>query len=1121
MATVSEVTAQAASSLVHIDALLDQGPGWNWVAPARTTLFYTFALNDGNASDIGASIAAAPSAFNAAQQAAAVQVLGQLAQITGITFVATADGAAADLHFGAVDILGASTSGFCSARWSYSSSGGNIVSYSADAYIYLDNANFAAMNNAPTAGNAGYEVLLHELGHAMGLKHPFEGGVRLSAGNDNTQNTLMSYTQVGGPHSSYSPYDVAALRFLYGGDGLGGALGQATSGNYLTGTSSAETLNGGNGNDVLEGGSGNDTLTGGGGNDTAVYSAARALFTVTATASGYTVSGPDGTDTLTSIESLRFADQTLALGGGGGNSAPTGGLTVQGIVQQGSVLTLASTVADGDGLGAFSYRWQSSPDGNTWTDIAGANAATFSPGESHVSLRLRAVASYTDGAGHAEAVNSTATAAVANLNDAPTGAITLTGTPKQDQPMTLTQNLADADGLGPLALRWQQSGDGTTWIDIAGTAGRTTFTPAQAQVGQLLRVLATYTDGHGTAESVASAATAAVRPGNQAPGGSLVVGGTAQQGSVLTVTSTLTDADGMGALTLQWQLSTGGTNWSDISGAQGGSLTLTEAQVGRLLRVVASYTDGQGTAETVTSSATAAVANVNDAPSGGIRLVGTPRQGSTLSISSTLADADGLGTLAWRWQSSSDGLAWTDIAGAAASQFAPGQAQVGLQLRALGAYIDGHGTTESAATAASAAVQNTNDAPTGSVRLSGTARQGQVLTATQTLADLDGLGPISFRWESSRDNTVWTAVGDANTATLDLTQSLVGQRIRAVASYADGGGTTESVPSAGTVAVINVNDAPSGLVLLPSTARLGQALAPNVSLADADGLGTLRYEWQQSPTGATWQVINGATGSSFTPAAAQVGQFLRVVVRYTDAGGAAESMASTAASVVRVTTGTAGADVLMGGAGADELKGLAGNDRLTGDGSDDLLQGGDDLDVAVMSGPRSGYDVLRSGSSSWTVRALSGSDGTDTLELVERVAFADGSLALDLNGNAGVVARDLGAVFGRTSVQNAVYAGIGLGLLDGGMSPEDLMQLALDTRLGSGFTPTELVQLLYDNLTGAAPSSADLALYVGALEAGQYSAASLAMAAAALDLNAQNIDLVGLTAHGLAYTPAG
>ena len=42
--------------------------------------------------------------------------------------------------------------------------------------------------------------------------------------------------------------------------------------------------------------------------------------------------------------------------------------------------------------------------------------------------------------------------------------------------------------------------------------------------------------------------------------------------------------------------------------------------MGNVVRVTVSYTDGHGTAETLTSTQTAAIGNVNDAPTGGVTI---------------------------------------------------------------------------------------------------------------------------------------------------------------------------------------------------------------------------------------------------------------------------------------------------------------------------------------------------------------------------------------------------------------------------------------------------------------------------------------------------------------------
>ena len=63
------------------------------------------------------------------------------------------------------------------------------------------------------------------------------------------------------------------------------------------------------------------------------------------------------------------------------------------------------------------------------------------------------------------------------VNDAPTGSVTITGTATEDQTLTASNTLADADGLGTISYQWQRDG-----VDIAGATG-TTYTLGDADVG--------------------------------------------------------------------------------------------------------------------------------------------------------------------------------------------------------------------------------------------------------------------------------------------------------------------------------------------------------------------------------------------------------------------------------------------------------------------------------------------------------------------------------------------------------------------------------------------------------------------------------------------------------------
>jgi hypothetical protein len=313
MATVSDITTTHTSGLNYIDALLDTGPDWNYLTPAGNTLYYTFSIQSGNeAGQTGQE------KFTLAQQVATRTAFDYISKLTGIQFTETADGTAAQIHLCNTNLQPANVTGLCSWHSSYSYLGDQLVSYDADAYVYLDNAEWFTQNRNLTPGGYGYETLLHELGHALGLKHPFDGSINLPASQDNTNNTLMSYTSAGGPHSVYSQDDIAALKWLYGMDGLGGALGinSTNDARYIAGTSGADTLTGTAANDTLEGDGGNDMIDGGSGNDTAVFRGAYNNYTFSTLANGDLVvaskDGIDGTDTLHSVEILQFSDMSVS-----------------------------------------------------------------------------------------------------------------------------------------------------------------------------------------------------------------------------------------------------------------------------------------------------------------------------------------------------------------------------------------------------------------------------------------------------------------------------------------------------------------------------------------------------------------------------------------------------------------------------------------------------------------------------------------------------------------------------------------------------------------------------------------------------------------------------------------
>ena len=160
-------------------------------------------------------------------------------------------------------------------------------------------------------------------------------------------------------------------------------------------------------------------------------------------------------------------------------------------------------------------------------------------------------------------------------------------------------------------------------------------------------------------------------------------------------------------------------------------------------------------------------------------------------------------------------------------------------------------------------------------------------------------------------------------------------------------------------------------------------------------------------------------------------------------------------------------------------------------GGDDQIDGAAGVDTAVYSGHRSQYVVTKT-AAGFQVNGTQTQEGTDTLTNMERLQFSDGHVALDLSGNAGEVAKILGAVFGKDSVSNQHYVSIGLHYTDTGMSYGDLMQLAINARLGADASShAAVVNLLYTNVIGVAPDAGTLGYFKGLLDDGTYSVANL------------------------------
>ena len=392
---------------------------------------------------------------------------------------------------------------------------------------------------------------------------------------------------------------------------------------------------------------------------------------------------------------------------------------VHGTAQVGESLTADTTgIEDGNGLDRVQFRFQwATNDGSADTAIAGATNSTYTLAGSDEGKTIKVRVAFTDRGGYAESLTSAATATVAAAPNSPaTGAPVISGTAEVGNTLTAdTSDIADADGLSGATFTYQWiANDGTADTDKQ-DATDSTYTLVAADEGKTIKMRVSFTDDAGNGETLTSAVTAevAARPNSPATGAP-TISGTTQVGEALTAdTSGIGDADGLTNVSYshQWIRNDGSSDTS-ITDATDSTYTLVDADEGKTIKVRVSFTDDDGYAESLTSTATEAVSFAvhqqidNNPATGGPTISGTAQVGETLTAdTSGIADTDGLTNVSYSHQwIANDGNSYTDITSATESTYTLLAADEGKTIKVEVSFTDDAGYDETLTSAATGAV---------------------------------------------------------------------------------------------------------------------------------------------------------------------------------------------------------------------------------------------------------------------------------------------------------------------------------------------------------------------------------------------------------------------------------
>ncbi|KQQ45616.1 hypothetical protein ASF58_18720 [Methylobacterium sp. Leaf125] len=561
--------------------------------------------------------------------------------------------------------------------------------------------------------------------------------------------------------------------------------------------------------------------------------------------------------TATYTDALGHADTASASAGTVIDVDRAGSLLLSGSVAEGE--TVSASLSDPDGVpaaGSVSYAFQL--DGST---VETNTSGQYTLGYADAGKALSVVASYTDGQSHAGVASATG-GTVVDVDRA--GIVLLSGLVAEGQ--TVSASLSDPDGTpAPGSVTYAIQLDGST-VET-NTSGQ--YTLGYADAGKLLSVVASYTDGQGHA-GIASAAGGAVTDVDRA--GSLLLLGPMVEGQ--TVSASLSDPDGVpaaGGVSYAFQL-----DGSTVETNTSGQYTLGYADSGKLLSVVASYTDAQGHAD-IASAAGSTVTDVDRA--GSLILVGSMAEGQT--VSAVLSDPDGVpapGAVRYAFQ-----LDGSTVETNTSGQYTLGYGEAGKVLAVVASYTDAQGH-DGVVAAAGGTVTDANRA--GSVLLSGLVAEGETVSAS--LSDPDGTpapGSVTYAFQLDGSTVETNTSGQYTLGYADA-----GKVLAVVASYTDAQGHADIASAAGG-AVTDVDRA--GSLLFSGPMVEGQTVS--ASLSDPDGTpapGSVSYAFQLD--GST---VETNTSGQYTLGYADAGKVLAVVASYTDAQGHAD-IASTAGGTV-------------------------------------------------------------------------------------------------------------------------------------------------------------------------------------------------------------------------------
>ena len=474
---------------------------------------------------------------------------------------------------------------------------------------------------------------------------------------------------------------------------------------------------------------------------------------------------------------------------------------ISGKVEESQTLSTSTGEWAGTEPLSYAYQWQlCNSAGEDCTNIVGATSSTYSLTASDLGDTLRVIVTTKNSVGSTEATSQVSPAVIGP--PANTSLPAISGTARDGQAFSASTGTWSGYPAPAYAYQWQSCNSvGEKCANISGATG-STYTLGHSDVGTTLRVTVTATNSAGSvqATSNASAVVAALAPSNTKPPS---ISGEAREGQTLSATTGEWTGTPLLTYRYQWQdCDSLGESCLNITGATGSTYTLHASDVGLTVRVVVTAENTAGSAQNASAATTVA----EGAPVNVVlpEISGEDEEGLTLSASPGGWTGYPTSTYTYQWQDcQASELECIDIAGATGSTYIVQRAVVGTTPRVVVTATNSAGSSSAVSVAAEVAKSVPPESVTPPT-ISGTAREGQILTVHPGEWAGGGEGVLTYQWESCDSfGEGCIAIAGATGSTYLLKPSDVDSTLRVVVTdteidYASATGTSAVTSIIGT-----------------------------------------------------------------------------------------------------------------------------------------------------------------------------------------------------------------------------------------------------------------------------------------------------------------------------------